>query len=63
IMRDSGHVAESPSQYFIRKKDLLTCVYQYSDTQLIRQIMLGALTSWTNIVTPPSHLYVDLDEF
>ncbi|KAJ3751600.1 hypothetical protein EV360DRAFT_89578 [Lentinula raphanica] len=59
--RDSNHATESPSQYFIRKKDLLTRVYQYTDTQLIRQIMLGAPTSWTNIVTP--HLYADLDEF
>ncbi|KAJ3751601.1 hypothetical protein EV360DRAFT_89572 [Lentinula raphanica] len=59
--RDSNHTHESPSEYFIRKKELLMRVYDYSDTQLIQEIMEGAPTSWINVVTP--HLYTDVDEF
>ncbi|KAJ3711030.1 hypothetical protein C8R42DRAFT_537986, partial [Lentinula raphanica] len=59
--RDSSHTHEMPSEYFIRKKELLMRVYDYSDTQLIQEIMEGAPTSWINVVTP--HLYTDVDEF
>ncbi|KAJ3832228.1 hypothetical protein F5878DRAFT_666765 [Lentinula raphanica] len=59
--RDSSHTHETPSEYFIRKKELLMRVYDYSDTQLIQEIMEGAPTAWINVVTP--HLYTDVDEF
>ncbi|KAJ3751999.1 hypothetical protein EV360DRAFT_89174 [Lentinula raphanica] len=59
--RNKGHYQETPSEYFIRKKELLMRVYDYTDTQLIQEVMEGAPTSWINIVTP--HLYQDIDEF
>lgn len=59
--REPRFSKESPSEYFICKKDLLTHVYEYNDTQLICEIMEGAPTSWINVVTP--HLYDELDEF
>lgn len=59
--RDYQHSRETPSEFFIRKKELLMRVYDYTDTQLIREIMDGTPISWINIVTP--HLYADIDEF
>ncbi|KAJ3901633.1 hypothetical protein F5879DRAFT_807012 [Lentinula edodes] len=60
--RDSGASSkETPSEYFIRKKDLLTRAYDYTDTQLIAEIVEGAPVSWVNTLTP--YLHNDIDAF
>lgn len=57
----STNTRETPSEYFIRKLELLQLVYDYTDSELITEIMKGAPTSWVSIVTP--HLFEDITEF
>ncbi|TFY53682.1 hypothetical protein EVJ58_g9320 [Rhodofomes roseus] len=61
--RDSAAPRESPSEYYIRKLELLEFVYDYTESELINEILDGAPTIWTTILTP--HLYekvVDLQD-
>ncbi|CDO77173.1 hypothetical protein BN946_scf184675.g5 [Trametes cinnabarina] len=48
--RDSDHTRESPSQYFIRKRELLELVFSYSESELITEIMAGAPLAWKTIL-------------
>ncbi|KAH9856083.1 hypothetical protein C2E23DRAFT_882214 [Lenzites betulinus] len=50
--RESGHTRELPSQYFIRKRELLELVYEHSQSELITEIMTGAPLAWRTILTP-----------
>ncbi|THH16803.1 hypothetical protein EUX98_g9240, partial [Antrodiella citrinella] len=50
--RDASCPNELPSQYFIRKNEMLSLVYDYSDPELIAEIMGGAPRSWKMILTP-----------
>ena len=50
--RESGHSRESPSEYYIRKLELLEFVYDYSDAELITEIMSGAPVIWNTILNP-----------
>lgn len=50
--RELGHTRELPSQYFIRKRELLELVYDNSESELISDIMTGAPLSWRTILTP-----------
>ncbi len=59
--RDASHSSESPSEYFIRKSQLLKLVHSLSDSELIMEIMNGAPTSWNTILT--THLYSSVIEF
>lgn len=59
--RDMGNSRELPSEYVIRKLELLQFVYNYTDNELVNEIMEGAPSYWTPIVTP--HLYQSLEEF
>lgn len=59
--RDAGNGRENPSEYVIRKLELLQFVYNYTDKELINEIMEGAPSYWTPIVTP--HLFQDLEQF
>ena len=59
--RDSGNGRESPSEYVIRKLELLQFVYNYTDRELINEIMEGVPSYWTPIITP--HLFQDLEQF
>ena len=45
----------------IRKPELLQFIYNYTDNELINEIMEGAPSYWTPIVTP--HLYQSLEQF
>jgi hypothetical protein len=38
--REAGHQRETPSEYVIRKMELLTLVYSYMDTETIQAIMM-----------------------
>jgi hypothetical protein len=55
--REYGHGRETPSDYFIRKLELLQLNYNYTDRELINQIMAGFSVQWTPILTPHLYLY------
>ncbi len=59
--RDATHSSETPSDYYIRKSQLLSLVHSLSDSELIMEIMNGAPTSWNTILT--THLYGSAVEF
>ena len=61
LYRDTSNGRETPSEYVIRKLELLQFVYNYTDKELINEIMEGAPSYWTPIVTP--HLFQDLEQF
>ncbi|THU81517.1 hypothetical protein K435DRAFT_809008 [Dendrothele bispora CBS 962.96] len=45
--REAGHAKETPSDYFIvRKKDLLTAVFQMEDSEIIQDVMDSAPRNW-----------------
>lgn len=50
--RDTGNGRETPSEYVIRKLELLQFVYNYTDRELINEIMEGAPSYWSPIITP-----------
>ncbi|KAI0366784.1 hypothetical protein BV20DRAFT_911633, partial [Pilatotrama ljubarskyi] len=53
--RDTDNSRESPSQYFIRKKELLDLVFSYSESELISEIMAGAPLAWKTILAFKSY--------
>jgi hypothetical protein len=59
--REAGHGREKPTQYFIRKTELLNTVYTLSDSEIILHVMDGAPTLWNTILT--TQLYQDVVEF
>ena len=58
---DMGNGKESPSEYVICKLELLQFVYNYTDRELINEIMEGAPSFWMPVITP--HLFQDLEQF
>jgi transposase InsO family protein len=48
--RESGYSNESPSEYFIRKSELLRLVNKLSDSELILEVMGGAPEYWSAIL-------------
>lgn len=59
--REPGHTSEKPSDYYIRKSQLLCLVYNLSDSQIIMEVMNNAPSGWTSILT--THLYNTVVEF
>lgn len=59
--RDAGNRNETPSDYYIRKFELVSFAYNLNDYEMIREIMNGAPSYWTNILT--AHLYTNLEDF
>ena len=59
--RDSGNSRETPSEFIIRKLELLQFVYNYTDRELINEIMDGVPSYWAPIVT--LHLFQMLEQF
>ncbi|KAE9382996.1 hypothetical protein BT96DRAFT_844737, partial [Gymnopus androsaceus JB14] len=53
--RETGHTRETPSEYYIRKCDLLTTVYELDDSELIMEVMDGAPTNWTIVLSPRTY--------
>ena len=49
--REPGYQRETPSEYYIRKSELLTTVWNLSDSELILEIMEGAPANWNTILT------------
>ena len=50
--REASHQQESPSEYVIRKMELLTLVYSYTDTKTIQAIMMEVPGTWASIINP-----------
>ena len=59
--RETGHQCESPSKYIIRKMELLSLVYSYTDTETIQAIMQEVPGSWASIIN--SQYQKTLQEF
>jgi len=50
--REVGHQRESPSEYIIRKLELIGLVYNYTDLETIQAIMEQVPDSWASILNP-----------
>ncbi|KAF7974009.1 hypothetical protein HWV62_13635 [Athelia sp. TMB] len=59
--REAGHTRETPTQFVIRKIQLIRTVYNFTDTECIRLIMREVPVSWAPIVQP--HLCKNLFDF
>ncbi|KAF9025820.1 hypothetical protein BDZ89DRAFT_895169, partial [Hymenopellis radicata] len=55
--RENGHRAETPSQYFIRKLDLLNIAFELDNLEIISEIMNGVPDSWETILN--TEMYED----
>ena len=47
--REAGHTHETPSEYVIRKMDLICLVYNYTDSEIVRLIIKEAPDSWSSL--------------
>jgi hypothetical protein len=52
--REQGHPSETPTDYVIRKLKLLNMVYTLSDTEIILEILNGALAYWRTVIDTSS---------
>jgi hypothetical protein len=59
--RDYGHARETPSEYFIRKTELLNTAYTLDDSEIIMEVMDGAPSLWNTVLT--TQMYQDAVEF
>jgi len=59
--RELRHSKETPSEYYIRKSELLNTIYSLEDSELILEIMEGTPASWNTILT--TQLYLNAVEF
>jgi hypothetical protein len=59
--REPGNTCESPSNYYIRKSELLNMVYTMDDSEIILEVMEGAPPSWNTILM--TQMYLDVVEF
>lgn len=59
--RESSHVKETPSEYYIRKTELLNTVFSLDDSEIILEVMEGAPANWNTVLT--TQMYVDVVEF
>ena len=50
--RETGYTRETPSEYVIRKMDLIRLVYDYTDSEIIRLIIKEAPDSWSSLLQP-----------
>ncbi|KAF7341208.1 TY3B-TY3B protein [Mycena venus] len=48
--RQTGHGKEKPSEYFIRKRELLNSVYSFEDSAIMSEVMNGAPRSWCTVL-------------
>ena len=58
---EAGYHRETPSEYYIRKSELLNTIYSLDVSELILEIMEGTPACWNTILT--TQLYVDAVEF
>ena len=50
--REAGHTRETPSEYIIRKMDLICLVYNYTDSEIVQLIIKEAPDSWSSLLQP-----------
>ncbi|KAJ7604129.1 hypothetical protein FB45DRAFT_688144, partial [Roridomyces roridus] len=48
--RQSGLGREKPTEYFLRKRELLAAVYSFEDSAIMSEIMNGAPRSWCTVL-------------
>ena len=48
--REPGHSNETPSEYYVRKAELLRLVSKLSDSEFIMEIMNGAPSYWHTVI-------------
>jgi hypothetical protein len=48
--RQAGYGREKPSEYFIRKRELLNSVYSFEDSSVMSEVMNGAPRSWCTVL-------------
>ncbi|THU94745.1 hypothetical protein K435DRAFT_605858, partial [Dendrothele bispora CBS 962.96] len=53
--RETGHIRENPSEYYIRKSQLLAIAYDLEDSEIISEVMEGAPAEWSTILTTQSY--------
>ncbi|KAK1217603.1 hypothetical protein PQX77_019739 [Marasmius sp. AFHP31] len=53
--RDSGNTRETPSEYYIRKLNLITTAYDLDDSEIISEVMEGAPSNWNTILTTQNY--------
>ncbi len=59
--RDYGHTRETPSEYYIRKSELLNLAFTLSDSEIITEVMEGAPDIWSSVLD--TQRYADTIEF
>ena len=59
--REPGHSRETPTEYYIRKLELLKFVYKFSPTQMMTEILKKAPRLWGTVLNPRA--YPDLAAF
>lgn len=59
--REPGHVRETPTEYYIRKLELLKFVYKFSPIQTMSEILLKAPRLWSTVLNPRT--FSDLASF
>ena len=59
--REPSHSTETPTQYVIRKLELIKYVYNYTPSQTMSEILLKAPPMWSTVVNPRN--YRDLASF
>ena len=59
--REPGHVRETPTEYYIRKLELLKFVYKFSPLQTMSEILLKAPRLWSTVLNPRT--FSDLASF
>src|ERR1700742_1538412 len=50
--RDSGHSTETPTDYYIRKIELLSLVYNFTPSQVMSEVLQKAPRLWSTILNP-----------
>ena len=52
--REPGHTSESPTEYYIRKFEIMSLVYNFTPSQIMSEILLKAPRLWSTIINPRS---------
>jgi hypothetical protein len=50
--RELGYSKETPTEYFIRKYELLTMVYQFTPSQIMAEVLQKAPRLWSTVLNP-----------
>ena len=52
--REQGHSSETPTEYYIRKYELLSFVYNFTPSQIMAEVLLKAPRLWSTVLNPRS---------